>query len=166
VEPSAAATVQVGPVRTAAWIGDGRIALSGFDGDVVWRPDGRVEDELRPAGLHVIDTRDWRVRTIDERASAFVSAAGLLLTRGRADRGLAAYSPDGEERFHLLDDRRVEIVASAGTTAYVRTPPEAALQSVDLAGGRVLGTSAPGRATLLHEYEDQLVPPDAAEAWR
>jgi hypothetical protein len=151
LEPSAEASVEVGPIRRAAWIGAGRIALSGHDGAVVWRPDGGVEGERRPAGLHVIDTRDWRVRTVDERATGFVAASNLLLTSGPDGRGLAAYSPDGKERFHVLDDRHVEIVASAGSVAYVRVPPEPALQAVDLARGRVLGTSAPGRATLLHE---------------
>jgi hypothetical protein len=49
----------------------------------------------------------------------------------------------------VLDGRRVEIVASAGSFAYVRTPPDPALHVVDLARGRVIATSAPGRATLL-----------------
>ena len=151
VEPSAEASARVGPVRDAAWIGAGRIALSGYDGDAVRRPDGGVEGERRPAGLHVIDTRDWSIRTLDERASTFVAAAGLLLTSGPEGRGLAAYSPDGGERFHMLDGRHVEIVASAGSFAYVRTPPEPELQVVDLAHGRVIGTSAPERATLLLE---------------
>jgi hypothetical protein len=151
LEPSAAAYARVGPVRHAAWIGAGRIALSGHDDDVVWHPDAGVEGERRPAGLHVIDTRDWSVRTLDERASSFAATAGLLLTSGREGRGLTAYSPDGGERFHVLDGRHVEIVASAGSLAYVRTPPHPALQVVDLARGRVVGTSAPGRATLLLE---------------
>ena len=37
-------------VRRAAWIGEGRIALSGY----------------RPAGVQVIDTHDWSVHTLDE----------------------------------------------------------------------------------------------------
>jgi hypothetical protein len=151
LEPSAEAYARVGPVRDAAWIGEGRIALSGYDGDALWRSDGSVEGGRRPAGLHVIDTRDWSIRTLDERASSFVAAAGLLLTNGPEGRGLAASSPDGGERFQVLDGRYVEIVASAGSLAYVRTPPEPALQVVDLARRRVIGTSAPGRPTLLLE---------------
>ena len=100
----------------------------------------------RPAGLHVIDTRDWRVRTLDGQASAFVAAGGMLLTGD--SRGLTGYAPDGGERFRVLDGRRVEIVASAGSLAYVRTRPESALQVVDVVRGRVLGTGAPGRAAL------------------
>jgi hypothetical protein len=152
LEPTAEASdAQVGLVRDAAWIGAGQIALSGYDADAVWRPDGAIEGEQRPAGLHVIDTLEWQVRTLDERTSAFVAAAGLLLTTGSEGRGLAAYSTDGEERFHLLTDRHVEIVATAGSVAYVRTPPDPALQAIDLTHGSVLGKSAPGRATLLLE---------------
>jgi hypothetical protein len=141
----------VGVVRRAAWIGEGRIALSGYDGDAVWRPDGSVEAERRPAGMQVIDTRDWSVSTFDERASGFVAAAGLLLTSGPGGRGLAAYSPEGRGVFHVLGDRHVEVVATAGSLAYVRVPPAPALQVVDVTRGRVVGTSAPGRATLLLE---------------
>jgi hypothetical protein len=151
LEPSASASARVGVVRRAAWIGEGRIALSGYDGDAVWRPDGGVEAERRPAGLHVIDTRDWSVRTLDERASSFVAAAGLLLSSGPGGRGLAAYSPEGREAFRVLGDRHVEVVATAGSLAYVRTPPEPALQVVDVTRGRVVGTSVPGRTTLLLE---------------
>ena len=148
---SGEAPPQVGVVRRAAWIGEGRIALSGYDADVVWRPRGGVEAMRRPAGLHVIDTRDWSVRTIDERVSGFVVAAGLLLTSGPGGRGLAAYSPAGRVAFDVLGDRHVEIVATAGSFAYVRTPPDPALRVVDVTRGRMVGTSAPGRATLLHE---------------
>jgi hypothetical protein len=151
LEPSAAANAQVGSVRSAAWVGAARIALSGYDADVVWRPDGGVEAERRPAGLRVIDTRDWSVRTLDERVSAFVAAAGLLLTSGPGGRGLAAYSPGGRGRFRVLADRHVEVVATAGSIAYVRAPPSQALRVVDLARGRLVGTSARGRARLLME---------------
>jgi len=151
LEPYAAASPEVGPVRSAKWIGAARIALSGYDAHVVWRRDGGVDAESRPAGLRVIDTRNWSVRTLDERAAAFDAAAGLLLTSGRGGRGLAAYSPDGRGRFHVLGDRHVEVAATAGSLAYVRTPPERALQVVDLARGRVVGRSAPGRARLLQE---------------
>jgi hypothetical protein len=141
----------VGPVRSADWLGAGRIAVSGYDAAVLWRRDGGVDAERRPAGLRVIDTRDWSVHTLDERAAAFDVAAGLLLTNGPGGRGLAAYSPTGRGIFDVLGDRYVEVVATAGSLAYVRRPPEQALRVVDLARGRVVGTGAPGRARLLLE---------------
>ena len=117
----------------------------------MWHPQGALEAERRPAGLHVIDTHDWSVHTLDERASSFVAAAGLLLTSGPGGDGLTAYSSAGRETFHVLGDRHVEVVATAGSLAYVRAPPEPTLHVVDLTRGRVIGTSAPGRATLLSE---------------
>lgn len=151
LEPAAAASAEVGVVRRAAWIGEGRIALSGYDADVLWRPYGAVEAERRPAGLQVIDTRDWSVRTLDERASGFVAAAGLLLARGPGGDGLTAYRPDGRDALRMLEGRSAEVVATAGPLAYVRAPPEPALQVLDVTEGRVIGTSAPGRATPLVE---------------
>jgi hypothetical protein len=151
LEPSAAASARVGIVRRAAWIGDGRIALSGYDADAVWRAHGGIEAASRPAGLQVIDTRDWSVRVLDERSSSFVAAAGLLLSNGPGGRGLTAYSPERRETLHMLGDRHVEVIATAGSLAYLRTRPEPALQVVDVTRGRVVGTSAPGRAVLLLE---------------
>jgi hypothetical protein len=140
LEPSAAASAQVGVVRQAASIGEGRIVLSGYDADVVLRPQGAADSERRPAGLHVIDTHDWSVHTLDERAPGFAVAAGLLLTSGA--QGLTAYSPEGREAFHVLGDRHVEVVATAGSLAYVRTRPGPALQVVDVTRGRVVGERA------------------------
>jgi hypothetical protein len=144
--PDAQAATQVGAVREAAWIGDGRIAFSGHDSGAVWRPDEGLEAQTWPAGLQVIDTRDWRVRTLDEDASTFVAAGELLVTGG--ERGLIGYAPAGE-RFRVLDARPVEIVASAGSLVYARRRGEPALQVVDAARGRVVGTVEPGRATPL-----------------
>jgi hypothetical protein len=73
------------------------------------------------------------------------------LTSGPGGRGLAAYSPEGRAIFRVLDDRQAQVVASAGSLAYVRAPPEPALQVLDVTRGRVIGTSAPGRATPLLE---------------
>jgi hypothetical protein len=114
--------------------------LSGYDADVVLRPKGAADSERRPAGLHVIDTHDWSVHTLDERAPGFAVAAGLLLTSGA--QGLTAYSPEGREAFHVLGDRHVEVVATAGSLAYVRTRPGPALQVVDVTRGRVVGERA------------------------
>lgn len=51
----------------------------------------------------------------------------------------------------MLEGRSAEVVATAGPLAYVRAPPEPALQVLDVTEGRVIGTSAPGRATPLVE---------------
>jgi len=139
--PAAAAPV-VGPVRSAAWLGHGRIAVAGYDAYVWRRPTGAVEQATRPAGLRLVDTRDWSVRTLDENATAFHAAAGLLLTTGPDNRGITAYRPDGRRAFKLLDDRTVEIVATTGALALVRVASAPAVQIVDLTRGRVIATLA------------------------
>jgi hypothetical protein len=56
--------------------------------------------------------------------------------------GLAAYSPDGRDAWEVLGDRHVEVVATTGSLAYVRTSPGPALQVVDVTRGDVVGERA------------------------
>jgi hypothetical protein len=142
LDASAAAAPLVGPVRSAAWLGHGRIAVAGYDAHVWWRPTGAVEQATRPAGLRLIDTRDWSVRTLDENATTVHAAAGLLLTTGPDNRGIIAYRPDGRRAFHLFEDRPVEIAATTGALALVRVSPAQAFQMVDVTRGRVIATLA------------------------
>jgi hypothetical protein len=142
LEASATAAPLVGPVRNAAWLGHGRIAVAGYDAHVWRRPTGAVEQATHPAGLRMIDTRDWSVRTLDENATAFHAAAGLLLTSGPDKRGIAAYRHDGRRAFQLLDDRPVEIAATTGALALVRAGSAPSVQIVDLTRGRVIATLA------------------------
>ncbi len=60
LEPIAEAKGARGSVREARWLENGRIAVSGFDGDGF---------ETTGAGLDLIDPNDWSVATVDARAS-------------------------------------------------------------------------------------------------
>jgi hypothetical protein len=140
LEASAEAEPSVGSERAATWLSPGLIAVSGRDAHVTWHPNGALAQLSRPAGLHVIDSEQWRVRTLDEHAAGFRAANGLLLTTEPS--GLTAYRPDGRRAFHLLEDRRVELVAIAGSLAYVRTDHARSLDVVDLADGQVVATGA------------------------
>jgi hypothetical protein len=140
-----AATAAVGPARSAVWLGAGRIAVTGYDGQVSWPADRRVEAGRRPAGLRVIDTGDWSVRTLDERATEVVPAAGLLLTGD--SRGLTAYRPEGTAAFRLLDGERVAVVGVAGPLVYVRA--DGRLKVVDLERRQVDAAADPGLRRLL-----------------
>jgi hypothetical protein len=144
LEPPADAQQPVGPTRVAAWLPPGLIAVSGHDSHVSWRPRGGVDHVARPAGLRLIDTRRWDVRTLDERAASFRTAEGLIVTDGR---GLAIHGPDGTVR--VLEGRRVELLGSAASLAYVRDGPR--LHVVDLTSGRIEATSAAGWPQLLLE---------------
>jgi hypothetical protein len=137
LEPPARAQRAVGPVRFAHWVQPGRIAVSGWDAHARWRPRGALEQVSHPAGLQLIDTRHWQTRELDEDAAGFRASDGLILTDGD---GLAGYrAADGDEAFHVLEDRRVTLVATPGSLAYVRDG--AVHHVVDLAAGRVVATS-------------------------
>jgi hypothetical protein len=115
-----------GPQREATWIGDGQVAVTGTDAHaVVTKKNGR--DDLHwwytPAGLSLVDTRDWSWKLIDPDASSVLVANGLLLASAwiydsegptQSGIGVAAYGLDGTPRFHLLDGAVVDVVAGAG----------------------------------------------------
>jgi hypothetical protein len=138
--PAEAQPPLVGRERVATWLQPGVIAVSGHDAAVLRRPTGALEQSTRPAGLEVIDVRRWQTRTLDQHAADVHAAAGLLLAAGSRRGGLAAYRPDGRRAFHVLEHERTEIVAGAGSLAYVRTNPGPRMHVVDLERGRVIAT--------------------------
>lgn len=157
LEPVAEAKAPpVGPTRSAAWLGDGLLAISGFDIDA--RIDGPGALQLRsiPAGLKLIDTRNWEVRTLDARTSSFVVANGRLLAWSWLwdsppihviGTGLRAYGPDGAVRFHLFGSQPILGVSVFGTRAIVgRGVSGMGRTLVDIASRRVvrsLGVQVP-----------------------
>ncbi|HEX6700128.1 MAG TPA: hypothetical protein VF101_05300 [Gaiellaceae bacterium] len=61
-------------------------------------------------GISVLDTRTWRVRPIDPRASTFAVVGNTVVTAGR---GVTGYTADGARLYHLLDATpvsRIQIV--------------------------------------------------------
>jgi hypothetical protein len=116
-EPVAEAKSARGPVITAAWAGDGRLAVVG-------------------AGLRLVDTGDWRLREVDPEASDVRVEGDLLLATG-ARSGLRAYDLDGRERFRLFGREAVWVADTYRGRAYVEFPDGDAVRVVDLARGRV-----------------------------
>lgn len=145
LEPAAQAKGETeGPVRYAGWLGDGRLAVSGYD--------ARGTKRSQAKGLKLIDTRTWSLRTLDPGSAAFRAAGALLLAYGCCYRtggkglGLTAYAPSGGAVWHLFGRRPIHAVQVRGMRAYVRLdavwtgrrPPWVAV--VDLRRGRVLRT--------------------------
>jgi hypothetical protein len=92
-----------GPSRDAAWLGDGLLAVSGYDATTAASGADRTMT-ISPYGLHVVDTRTWTDRTIDPEATGFARGRGVLLTwhYSRDGRQAAvALAPDGTERYRL-----------------------------------------------------------------
>lgn len=140
LEPAAQAKASEGPVRTARWLGNGLLAVSGSDSHATVSA-GRIERQTwTPAGLKLIDTATWSVRTVDDRVSGFVFADGLLLATGSTI-GLVAYGPYGDTRFALFPDRSPWVSAVVDGRAYVGFGggPDQTLTVVDLATGQVVG---------------------------
>jgi hypothetical protein len=88
-----------GPMRLGLWLGGGVVALSGYDSYI--GPERRAGwgDSRAPAGLQLLDTRRWRVRTVDRHVGAtwehdFVFVHGRILVSGRGS-GLVAFDSRG-----------------------------------------------------------------------
>jgi hypothetical protein len=154
LEPTAAAKAEEGPTRQALWLGDGLLAVAGRDSHRSVDARGREAQWDTPAGLKLIDTRSWSVKTIDERASSVASAAGTVLAfsllydsrDGKASgSGLTGYDLDGTRRFHLLGELRIPPlgVEVYGPYAYVG----GAL--VDVRAGRFVTWVSTGASLLL-----------------
>lgn len=144
LEPAAQAKEPVaGSFRRGTWLGDGKIAVWGDDSV----RDGAGRVQASPAGLSVIDTRDWTTRLIDADAGhAALAGDTLLATYERG--GLTGFTTDGERRYHLFDDDRSAVEATFGSRAFVvldRKP----VHVIDAVTGRVLGTR-PTTPRLLH----------------
>jgi hypothetical protein len=149
--------------RTARWLSDGLIALSGRDRHDFTSPTGRNQTRMEPAGLRLVDERSWTARVLDERADAFRFVDRQLIATGfRWDTsvsqrpegmGVAAYTLDGAKRFHLFDGQSSSVAEAYAGRVYVafeRGP----LAVVDLASGAVVGQrSAPVARLLLDDGE-------------
>ncbi|HEX6700072.1 MAG TPA: hypothetical protein VF101_05015, partial [Gaiellaceae bacterium] len=148
--PAAQAKGANGPWRSATWLGDGLLALTGNDEHAV-KKDSGLEMSSTPAGLAIVDTRDWSIRALDPGATAVMPVDGLLLATGSSwtsnggdptGMGLAAYGADRSLRFRLLAGRSVWVSAALAGRAYVQistssgSPP---VQIVDLASGKIVG---------------------------
>lgn len=154
LEPKAEAKAREGPERQAAWLWGDFVAVSGQDAH---RVGGHDQEQTTPAGLVLIDIRDWTKRTIDERATQFSFSGGTLLAYGTTwdsatqkmtGMGLSAYGVDGGKRFHLFADAPVYFVQVSGPYAYVWRGTGAPPVVVDLQSGRIVRT--------LDAYRDDL----------
>jgi hypothetical protein len=102
-----------GSYRTARWTLTGTVALSGADSTF----DG-VTERTTPAGLTLLDSRDWNARSVDTDTSevAYSPITDVLLAYG--PNGLARYGTDGTQRFRLNTVAAMNPRFEAGTYVY------------------------------------------------
>jgi hypothetical protein len=126
-----------GPQRSARWLGNGLIALTGSNGQMSVGAD--------PAGLALIDIRDWTTRAVDRDASNVVVGGGVLFALAPSGTTpLRAYDFAGHLRFELAEFVSGDWVQVAGNRAYVGR------RVLELPSGRVLGeTTAEPRVIVL-----------------
>ena len=142
-----------GPTRNAQWLGDGLIAVWGANQSDVRKKGVRVVS-ASPAGLTVLDTHTWRVRTIDERVDNAVIGDGILLTTGarwnsatsdtRTGSGVAAYGADGSLRWRVGDGTAPWISTLYGSVAVVGKPTGKLYDVLDVKTGKILRGSVKG----------------------
>jgi hypothetical protein len=147
--PPAEAKILSGPSRNALWLGDGQLAVTGYDGSA----EGHHREI--PSGLELIDTASWTARRVDRHSSSAMLAAGRLLAFGTAfgtgqdganqGHGLTLYGPGDRRPVHWFGAKQVSWIQVNGDLAYVQLM-DANLSDVegyavmDLRSGRVLDT--------------------------
>ena len=145
--PPAEAKILSGPSRSALWLGDGQLAVTGYDGSA------KGHHLEIPSGLELIDTGNWTSRQVDRRSSSAMLAAGRLLAFGTAfgtrpdggnqGYGLTIYGPGDRQPVHWFGAKQVSWVQVDGDLAYVQLM-DANLSDVegyavmDLRSGRLL----------------------------
>jgi hypothetical protein len=122
--PPAEAKIISGPSRSALWLGDGQLAVTGYDGSA------KGHHMEIPSGLQLIDTRTWTVRQVDRHSSSAVLVAGRLLAFGTAfgtgqdganqGYGLTLYGPGDRQPVHRFGAKQVSWIQANGDLAYVQ----------------------------------------------
>jgi hypothetical protein len=122
LEPKAEAKAMQGPQRQAVWLGDGRLAVTGVDYEASVDSHGQEQETDTPAGLKLIDTRNWSIRMLDQTTSSIASSTGVLFAFGTSwdsrtsttnGSGLTAYDAGGHELYHRYDDQPIGTVDPA-----------------------------------------------------
>jgi hypothetical protein len=131
--------------RSATWLGDGRIAVTGH-----YEPpfrSGRRPQPPTPFGARLIDTRDWTIRTLHPDAMLIHRAGERLLANGTVWRavgkpetstGLLAFDLHGRRVFTRFRGADVSVLGSHGRLAYVWVRPTRMLHVLDLRSGKTL----------------------------
>ena len=118
----------VGWRRSATWFGPDLIAVSGSDTSSM---------KQTPAGVTLIDARDWTTRSIEPLAWSVAVAGDTLVACGS---GLSGYAADGTKRFHLLEGDDVPSVQVLGGYVYVAADNNTRYTIVNPELGTVVGS--------------------------
>jgi hypothetical protein len=108
--PAAEAKAMEGPYRSARWLGDGMLAVSGTDYSIGRNAKGEETEIGAPAGVQLIDTSSWTSRTLSPESTDVATAPHLVIAQGgrwdaEAEKtvgpGVVAFGLDGREHWRL-----------------------------------------------------------------
>lgn len=122
--------------------------MSGFDNDAYFE-QGYQNQRNTPAGVALVDSEGWTVRTIEPKATTATLAGDTLLVYGSywnsklavfEGSGLTGFDLEGRRRFHVLGDEPIWIVETAGPYGFVRIDNSNSCPGklVDISAGSVL----------------------------
>ena len=135
LEPPAEAKLVDGPWRNGTWIGDGLLAISGED----YSSEGGQHHHAEPAGISIVDTRDWSVQTIDDNSVEVVATEHALVGHGGYELGgVTGYDAGGDKLFELLPNTSVWLQVVGGYVYAVHENSKT-FTVIDPSLGRVVG---------------------------
>jgi hypothetical protein len=137
LEPTAHAKLVDGPWRNGTWIGDGLFAISGED----YSSEGGQHHHAEPAGISIVDTRDWSVRTIDDDSVEVVATEHAIVGHGGYEfGGVTGYDLGGDKLFELIPNTSVWLQVVGGFVYAVHESSKR-FTIIDPRLGRVVGTA-------------------------
>jgi hypothetical protein len=131
-----------GATRYARWLGNGRIAVAGTR---YTRSNTSSSVTAKPAGVALLDTRTWRMQTLDPAAGGFVADGNYLLALER--RVVKAFTTDGALRATIPATDGVLYAQLFDDLAYVWTQKSVTI--VDLDADAVVATLPAPRLYLI-----------------
>jgi hypothetical protein len=109
--PSAIAKGEEGPVRTALWLGNGLLLVAGRNAN-----DTPQRLAFGPAGLRVVNVRDWTSTVLDPEVDSFTVTDNFLLTTGAywqgnkpVGTGLKVFGRNAKEKLRLFVGRALGV---------------------------------------------------------
>jgi hypothetical protein len=124
-----------GPMLSARWVGDGRIAVSGTKAKLRKTASG-WRQTWTPAGVALLDTHTWSSHMLDAGARSFTASGDALFVAGNGV--LTAYALDGTVRYRTAIPAGDGYVSVFGDYAYAWTAAKVAI--LDIRSGTVLAT--------------------------
>jgi hypothetical protein len=129
-----------GPVRTALALGNGLLAVTGWNFGLASGAPRAV-----PAGLKLVDPLTRRYRVLDPQISHVALTSGLVIADndGATADGLTAYSQTGRVRYRLYAGRTVSFIGAVGDRGYadIGTGTDERVVAFDLRTGRLVPAS-------------------------